>query len=154
MDEGKTASSYAQLFPPLLLIPPRNWHKYHLHCLVCHSQQCKTHKEGPPFKAICLTLTNEKSDINITWQSETCHAQQENFPHITSCLKVLFSDGCTVYCSTSIRNVVLHAKENILFMVDLKHKPHTTWASMRATLLICPCYFYAHLLTLPLMQTC
>jgi len=59
----------------------------------------------------------------------------------------------SVYCSTSIRNVVLHAKENILFMVDLKHNPpHTTWASMRATHLICPCSFYAHLLTVPLMH--
>lgn len=71
---------------------------------------------------------------------------------MTSCLKVFFSDGCTVYCSTRVRNVVLYANVNMLFMVDIKHKPpHITWVSMRATHLIHPYYFSAHLLTLPLM---
>jgi hypothetical protein len=58
------------------------------------------------YKPYCLTLANEMSDINIDTVRHVKHSRKSSqIPH--PCLKVLFTDDCTVYSVSEMLCYVL-----------------------------------------------
>jgi hypothetical protein len=76
-------------------------------------------KKDLNLKLYCPAFTNELSDVDMNQHCDTCHALLNTFPNTTSCLKGLFTDRCTVYCSTCDRNVTFLAKERLHSMIGV-----------------------------------
>jgi hypothetical protein len=62
------------------------------------------------------TFTNELLDVDMNRCRDACRALLMN---TASRSKVLFTNECAIYCSTSDRNVVFWAKENLHLTVEL-----------------------------------
>jgi hypothetical protein len=90
-------------------------------------------------------FTDELLDIDMSWCCVACCALLDMFPNTASYLNVFFTNECTIYCCTHDRNVMLWAKENLHFMVELEHNPpHLMWAGMTASHFSGPCFFIGH----------
>jgi hypothetical protein len=112
-------------------------------------------KKDLQVKPLHLTFINELSDSDMDRYYEACDTLPATFESKESCLKVLLTDECTIYCSYCMRNVVFWAKQNPHFMMELEHNPPHMILSLGETVtcMIGP-YFLTGLLKLPCTKQC
>ena len=89
------------------------------------------------------TFVNELSDRDRNERVLACRALLTKFPNAVNRAKVMFSDECAIYRSSRARNVVMWAKENPHYTVELeRNPPHVMiWAAMTSQHLLGPYFF-------------